>query len=182
MTELKDPYVLFEALVAISKGCTNVTQAKSIAAQALKDYSAGDVRLAVKSGVDKVTGAVFQPVTPGMYTKPGQNLTSYVLDIPYNDECEYRCVYVSYRNGDSTRFILETPKGVDTNVLKNELKDAGLGWYLRNNPEFKYWILDDVAKTKIEADFKPTTPVITIREWNHNKRFRHGYIVVGKHS
>lgn len=181
MTEVKDPSVLFEALVAISKGCTNVTQAKNIAAQALKDYSAGDILLAVKSGVDKVTAAVFQKITPGIYSKPCGNLSSYILDIPFNEDCEYRCVYVSYRNGDSTRIILETPKGVDTNVLKNDLKDAGLGWYLRNNPDFNYWSLDEVGRTKIEADFKPTTPVVTIREWDHNKRFRQGYIVVAKH-
>lgn len=181
MSEVKDPSVLFEALVAISKGCTNVTQAKNIAARALKEYSAGDILLAVKSGVDKVTAAVFQKITPGMYTKPGSNLTSYILDIPYKEECEYRCVYVKYRNGDFTRIILETPKGVDTNVLKNDLKDAGLGWYLRNNPDFNYWSLDEVGRTKIETDFKPTAPVITVREWNQMNRFRQGYIVVTKH-
>lgn len=181
MSKANDPYVLFDALVAISKGCTNVTQAKNIAAEALKNYSAGDVRLAVKSGVCKVTGAVFQKITPGAYTKPCGSLSSYQLDIEYNEDKEYRCVYVEFRNGDSTRMILETPKGIDTTVLKNELKESGIGWYLRNNPDFKHWPLEEVGLKKLDADFKPEGPVLTIRRWDHNNRFRQGYIVVAKH-
>lgn len=181
MSDIKDPYVLFDALVAISKGCTNVTQAKEIAAKALKDYSAGDVRLAVKSGVCKVTGPVFQKITPGAYTKPCGSLSSYILDIDYKEDKEYRCVYVEFRNGDSTRMILETPIGVDTQTLKNELKESGIGWYLRNNPDFKHWPLDEVGLKPVPADFKPEGPVLTIRRWDHNNRFRHGYIVVAKH-
>lgn len=177
MSDVKNPALLFDALVAISKGCTNVTQAKSIAAEALREYSAGDVVWAVRSGVESVKAAVLQTISPGMYSKPCGHLTSYVLDIPYKEDKEYRCVFVKYRNGDTTQIILETPKGVDTNDLKNDLKDAGLGWFLKNHPEYSYWRYDEVAKTKIEASFRPDMPVVTIRTWNHYDRFRHGYIV-----
>ena len=178
MSVEKDPQTLFAALVTIAKGNLSSFDVKDIAKKAIATYSAGDVLLTVKSGVANVTAPLFTRITKrSKKLSPTDYTTAYTLDIPFDTTKEYRNVCVEYHNGEKTHFILQTPKGTSTAGIKENLKDEGLGWYLKNNPSFGYWPVDEVSKTELIERDDIAPPSFVLAFWKYRTGPRYAYLV-----
>jgi hypothetical protein len=176
----KNPDVLFDALVIISKGKSTPAEAKEMAKKALYEYGGGDVRLTTKTGIFKVKAALFTTITHRSTKLEESQYTSvYVLGIPFDTDKEYRNVEVEFYNGETTSFILETPKRTLTSLLKEELKEQGIGWFLKNNSDYKYWPTETIEKTQFDSDNRKIGSGLVAVQWDFKpEKFRHGYIVL----